>query len=506
MTTHVSTATTPPGSAPGSTPSPRRARSMTLAILAAGAVLGLLLSLFLGPRTTLGSDRIGDSVLAADVEAVIADRGGLGALSVGRLSDGTVTYAGLGSTGDGAPTSQTPYELGSIAKAFTGMLLADAVDRGEVELSDPVGSHLPELAGTPAGDSTLQQLATHTSGLPGLPPAAVSRLPRLLLNQDPDADWTTARVLDEARQTPAGHRGTYVYSNLGMSLLGHALARAAGVDSWQQLAQQRLLDPLGMTSTRFLAGHEPEPVGLAQPHRTSGWPAHTWTSEGYAPAGAGTRTTAEDMMKFARAVVEGTAPGLAATKPTIEVSDRVRIGLAWHTLNSDGGELVWHNGGTGGSQTMLAIDLRTKEAVLVLNNTSRDVDDIAVDVLINGRPDVTITPSTMSAPIDGLVVLAAALLCVGSLVARALRSRDRVHVFTGLAEGAIGVALALIHGPWSWLPSWGFGVVAGVAVAATGLAVHRLPGLPTWPERRPVLAMIGLGFGLVILVLVVLTG
>ena len=60
------------------------------------------------------------------------------------------------------PSPQTPYELGSITKTFTGLLLADAWSAASCALDDRLADHLPELGGTPAGDITLEQLATHT--------------------------------------------------------------------------------------------------------------------------------------------------------------------------------------------------------------------------------------------------------------------------------------------------------------------------------------------------------
>lgn len=511
-TTAPPTAPPPPAGQPRPGSRSGSPRALAVAVVAIAAVLGLVLGLAFAPSAMLADDRSGDPQLSADVEAVIGNPRGLGAVSVGRLTDGKITYAGLGEVDGAAPTPQTPYELGSITKTFTGMLLADAVQRCEVQLTDPVAAYLTELGSTAAGASTLQQLATHTSGLPTLPPAGVSRVPKLLFNDDPDADWTTERVITAAGQTPLGERGTYAYSNLGMSLLGHALARAAGVDSWTTLADKRLLQPLKMTHTTFLTGHAAEPAGLASPHRASGWPAHTWTSEGYLPAGVATRTTAEDMMRFAQAIINGKAPGLAALKTSTRATDRFTIGLAWHAVSPEGeggrrgDPVVWHNGGTGGTRTMLALDLKAKQAVLVLNNSSRTVDDLGINTLISGRKGVMITPSTPTLPVAGLIMLGIALLLVGSQVAWALRSRDRVHVVTGIVEGACGVALALIHGPWSWLPGGVFGVVAGVAFGAAALGVLRMPDLPTWPARRRPLAVAGLVFTLAVLVVVIMTG
>ena len=221
------------------------------AALAVGAlVLGTALGLLLGLRgPALGDATSGDAALAADVRAALGSDRGLQSLSTGRVRDGQVVLAGLGETDGRAPDPSTPYELGSITKTFTASLLAVAVERGEVALDDPVATHLPELEDTPVGQSTLRQLATHTAGLPPFP---TSSTPRLLLNVVGNANpygASTADLLQAARGTDVTGRGTYRYSNLGVALLGHALARAAGAPDWAALVHERVLDPLGMMST-----------------------------------------------------------------------------------------------------------------------------------------------------------------------------------------------------------------------------------------------------------------
>ena len=137
-------------------------------------------------------------------------------------------------------------------------------------------------------------------------------------------------LLQLTRDTPLGPPGHFAYSNLGMSLLGHAEARAAGAADWPALARQRLLVPLGMTNTTFVTAADHIPAGTATPNQENGWRAPHWYGTAFTPAGTSTYTTAEDMMKYARAVVERQAPGLAALEPVAD-ADQGRIGLAWMT-------------------------------------------------------------------------------------------------------------------------------------------------------------------------------
>ena len=125
-----------------------------------------------------------------------------------RLRDGKVTYTGLAPHGTVPPTPQTPFELGSITKTMTGLLLADAVQRGEMRRGAAVADYLPELAGTPAGAATVEQLATHHSGLPALPsgPPASSVL-ALWGNANPYA-MSVETLLELAGETPSAPPAT----------------------------------------------------------------------------------------------------------------------------------------------------------------------------------------------------------------------------------------------------------------------------------------------------------
>lgn len=163
------------------------------------------------------------------------------------------------------------FEIGSITKAFTASVLAGMVARGEVRLDDAVDKYLPRAVVMPSRGGkqiTLAHLATHTSGLPGLP----SNL-QVRDSTNPYAAYTVERMYQFLTgYTLARDIGAeYEYSNLGMGLLGHALARRAG-KSYEALLIERVLAPLDLDATRiaptqamrarFVKGHNPqgEPV------------------------------------------------------------------------------------------------------------------------------------------------------------------------------------------------------------------------------------------------------
>src|SRR5687767_12715314 len=153
-----------------------------------------------------------------------------------------VSYGKSGLDGD------TLFEIGSITKVFTSLLLADMIQKGEVALTDPVAKYLPETVRMPERGGkkiTLEHLATHTSSLPRLPANMFPRDPA-----NPYADYTTGQLYEFLSSTELmrdiGEK--YEYSNLGVGLLGHALARRAGM-SYETLVRMRILEPLGMKST-----------------------------------------------------------------------------------------------------------------------------------------------------------------------------------------------------------------------------------------------------------------
>ena len=164
---------------------------------------------------------------AALLKARLAEQGvGLVALQVDK---GSVAIAAQGSAGDGQPLGEEArFEIGSITKTFTALLLADAVVRRRFALDDPVESALPPgLKLRDAADAPIRwvDLATHRSGLPRLPSNLAPQDRR-----DPYAGYDEAQLLRFLRDfKPTAARDTrWEYSNLGFGLLGYALGRAAG--------------------------------------------------------------------------------------------------------------------------------------------------------------------------------------------------------------------------------------------------------------------------------------
>lgn len=332
-----------------------------------------------------------DSVVRAMVAARV-DAGSAVGIVVGLIENGEmrIVTAGRSDGPDGRPLDgETVFEIGSTTKVFTGTLLAEMVGRHEVRLDQPLAGLLPKTVRVPArGDTviTLLDLATHYSGLPRLP---ANLAPRNMEN--PYADYTVA-MLDAflGSHTLARAPGDrYEYSNLGMGLLGHALARRAH-KSYEALLTERVLAPLGMGDTRIAL--TPGMTSRVAPgHDNSGAKVSNWDMPALAGAGA-LRSTANDMLRFLAANLDSNDTALSAA---MRLSHRplrsaggpaARIGLAWHRLSVADAELVMHNGATGGYRSFIGFDPEMRVGVVVLSNSPYEVDDLGLHLLNSKLP------------------------------------------------------------------------------------------------------------------------
>lgn len=351
---------------------PRRLGLTALAVVVALAMVAMVAYLVAKPR--LADTRAGDPAMLSALgfpegynilAAVLVERGR------------PARYAGIGAD------EHQPFETGSNGKTITGMLLADAVERGELSLTDRLDRWVPEVTGAPVADVKLESLASHTSGLGR--DGAHSQLTFCwavgsnCMNAKEEAlleDLTAARL-----ETP----GRGAYSNLGAGALGLALTRATGMP-YAELAA-RLTGPLGMSKTRV---QTPETGPLA-PHGYQPWGIRpeNWVMDAYQPAG-GYVSTASDMGKYLQAVLDGTAVGMDATRERAEwaglppVGDvaSAGVGLFWLTGSLEGRPVLYHTGETGGYRSAMMIDLQRGRAAMVLSNVNRPVGELTQRVLL----------------------------------------------------------------------------------------------------------------------------
>lgn len=308
---------------------------------------------------------------------------------VGVIGSGGRRIVSYGTFGvqDARPVGgDTLYEIGSITKVFTSVILAEMVERGEVALKDPVAKYLPAGVRVPQRGGkqiTLYDLATHHSGLPRMPSDYSTNGP-----DDPYASYPEDKLyafLSSYHLTRA-IGAKFEYSNLGVALLGHALSRRAGKD-YDSLVREHVLVPLGMSSTGYTLSSDLS-VRLATGHTNLYWmtPAPNWNLTGFVGAG-GLRSTANDMLTFLAANLGLTQTPLTRSLATMRKVRRdagdEEIGLGWLILKERGSETVWHNGGTFGYKAFAGFDLKKQLGVIVLSNNSSggNVNDIGRHIL-----------------------------------------------------------------------------------------------------------------------------
>ncbi len=348
-------------------------------------------------RATLPADSVVQALLDARTK-LLPDAG----IVVGLIDTRgrrLLSAGSLNGPGTPAPGERNVFEIGSVTKTFTATLLADMVRRGEVRLDEPVQDLLPAGVRVPERDGqqiTLLDLATQSSGLP--------RLPSNLAPADatnPYADYTEAQLFSflSGYTLTRDPGAQYEYSNLGVGLLGLALARKAG-KSYEQLVRDRIGGPLGMEDTRIELTAD-ERARLAPAHDASGDTVSNWNIPTLAGAGA-LRSTLRDMMRYLAANLKGdtgTALGRAmrdAQLPRRPTSiPATRIGLIWMTRDTAGTRIVWHNGGTGGYHAFIGFDPDRQLGVVMLISSAAGTDDIGLHLLDLRVP---ITPPPPPAP------------------------------------------------------------------------------------------------------------
>jgi D-alanyl-D-alanine-carboxypeptidase/D-alanyl-D-alanine-endopeptidase len=291
---------------------------------------------------------------------------------VGIYRGGQTQVIGYGETKKGrgiAPDGDTIYEIGSVSNAFTGVLLADLVERGRVKLGDPIQKYLSQAAKTDLRNLspiTFEHLATHTSGLPSLPD---NINPADQLN--PYADYTFKQMyafLKEhgSRRAP----GKYENSIYGMGLLGVLLASRERM-SYEELLVERIAKPGGMDDTCVKISSK-QRRRLAPPYDATLRAAKNWDFTALSGAG-GIRTTTNDMLKFIAAnLADDDKPLTRALQLTHKkrhaMPNGLAIGLGWLILPD--GMTLCLDGMTGGYAAWLAVVPSHDVGAVVLSNTS----------------------------------------------------------------------------------------------------------------------------------------
>lgn len=298
----------------------------------------------------------------------------------------------------GRVRADTVFEIGSITKTFTGLALAREIERGTVRLDQPVQELLPaDVALPPAAQAiTLRHLASHSSGFPRVPAnsSPLKGVAMLLFGSDPYAGYTEERLLEDARTVKLEFKpgSKSAYSNFGMILLGHLLARKTAC-RYEELVKREVCQPLGMNDTAVTLDRA-QAARIAQGYRAllrCGPLLLGLRAAPFGPecGGAGAlRSTGADLLKYLQANMrpEGQPLEHALRESHRELSkedETTSYGLNW--VRTQGQTLkqlvIWHNGGTGGFRSFLGFAERSRVGVMVLSNSSESVDALAGELL-----------------------------------------------------------------------------------------------------------------------------
>ncbi len=364
---------------------------IALVLVAAATVLALVSSLRSTRGVTVASD--------AEIRDLLVDHVDVQKKSVGTIV-GILTPRGRRFVSYGRSDAPRPldadtvFEVGSVTKIFTALLLAEMVQHGEVSLDDPLSKHLPEVKlpernGRPI---RLVDLATHTSGLPFFP----SDVP--LANPDEVGRVVAAYPVERVHLFLSSYELTrdagsrWEYSNLGFALLGEALARRAGRD-YETLLRERITGPLGMASTAVTVSPAMR-ARLALGHDGKLRPAPEVDMPAFAAAGS-LRSTANDLLTFLAAFMAEDkpqlAPAMAAMLETRRPGPGLEQALGWWIVKVglDDPGFVAFGGQTLGYATTVAFDPKAHVGVVVLSNGAQDDGGLGWHLLRPAFPVMT---------------------------------------------------------------------------------------------------------------------
>jgi CubicO group peptidase (beta-lactamase class C family) len=289
-------------------------------------------------------------------------------LSIALIKNGKPVFYGIRINDDSLQSVDNHlniFEIGSISKVFTSTLLAQLAVGNKVKLDDPINGYLDMLLKDNI-QITFRQLSNHTSGLPRLPLNMIITDP---LN--PYKDYNEANLrqyLSDKMKLLANPGEKYEYSNLGAGLLGYLIGKIEKT-SYENLLQKRILNKYGMNSTttkrQLVVDRLVEGLDL------KGTETPNWDFSVLVGCG-GLLSCTDDLARFVHAQFDDSNKELALTRTkTFNINKNMNMALGWHIINADtGAEWIFHNGGTGGYTSSMAMDMKKKTGVIILSNVS----------------------------------------------------------------------------------------------------------------------------------------
>jgi len=366
-----------------------------------------------GPASSTSVFRITDEIKDR-INALVDNNRTKAAIVIGIVDpNGTQFYSNgkISNTNNTTVDQNTIFAIGSNTKVFTTVLLAEMVEDGLIKLNDPIDKYLPPnvtILQYKGHKITIEDLATHTSGLPEFPS---NYCPSFAISNAQSLDdkvqsvrnlmsctknYTIGQLYQGLSNTTLTREpgSKYEYSTFGTGLLGHILTLKSNMSSYDELLTERILNVLGMNSTSIYLSDE-QKSRLAIGH-LSGQELPLFNISNPLVPGGGLYSSADDLLKFISANI-----GLIKTKldSAMQTSHLIRhstgflipnniavsgkngdielyIGLGWLITTNLGNEIIWHNGGTiGGYNAFMGFNPATNRGIVVLCNTGvADVD------------------------------------------------------------------------------------------------------------------------------------
>ncbi|HRW58435.1 MAG TPA: serine hydrolase domain-containing protein [Chlamydiales bacterium] len=329
------------------------------------------------------------SCFATDVQELVkhcVEEGYTKGMAVAVIDENGIDYYSYGHLSDESKVSvdeNTLFEIGSVTKTITGLLLQIMIEKGEMDLNDPLEMYLPSYVKVPQYKNKkilLKHLANHTAGFPYMPTNFESED-----MGNPFAGYTEEYLYDFLSnfEPPRAPGKVHEYSNISVGLLGFIISKKVGMP-YEQLVREWILEPLQMNSTyvnvpesetyRFAKGH----VGDAQ--------VSNWDIPVLEGAGA-LKSCVADLARYVQANMDLIESDFSdAFKLMHKRTCRTKMPYIGMTLTFNDyikfrPRVIWHNGGTGGYHSFIGFCPKTKKGVVILSNSITYIDDLGFHLL-----------------------------------------------------------------------------------------------------------------------------
>ena len=304
-------------------------------------------------------------------------------VAVGIIENGDQTVSFVGNP---SFSEETLFEFGSITKVFTAIVLAQLADEGVLRVDESINPYLPQDVQDPKWEAvTFERLATHSAGLPRLPPN-MGLLYNLLAGENFYVNFDKRMLYEAVDMVELEPIGAFnEYSNFGFGLLGTLLADTTG-STYSDLIESRIFTPLDMRGATTVGWSSDD---RATPLTADGAETSAWDFNALAGAGAA-RGSLDDAMKFLKASMAacGATTPLALANCQAQQATEVRAyeyalqGLGWIRSQSGAGEILWHDGGTGGFSSFLGFNVEKNVGIVLLTNVAdADVTNVGLEFL-----------------------------------------------------------------------------------------------------------------------------